>query len=80
MSRLLCCVDGCRHTMGFETALKRWGALPAEWMCGKHWGRLTKAERRVWARHERQHDKLGDFPRPVAAWRIWEGLKRRAAL
>lgn len=49
-----------------------------EWLCGKHWGRLTKAERRVFSRCKRQARKVGLWT--DRGERVWRALVRRAAL
>lgn len=77
--RLPCVVDGCRHTMGHAAAIKRWGHVPAEWVCQRHWSRLTKAERRVWTRTKRRIRRLGFDPAPEVSARLWRGLVRRAS-
>lgn len=68
--RTPCCIPGCSRSTA-----KRF----AEWICGKHWMLLTKAERRVWHRHKRQLRRYGEPLRPEAFDRIWAALKRRAA-
>lgn len=80
MKRIRCCVGDCQHTMSHETACKRFGHVPDEWMCHMHWSRLTKNERRVWNRKRRLQRRFGCEVLPSAASRIWTGLKRRAAL
>jgi len=70
--RLSCAVNGCLRTTGKPFAV---------WICGKHWMRLTKAERRVWARIRRQAKRYGwDALDRERHDRIWYGLVRRASL
>jgi hypothetical protein len=77
--RLACCIAGCTNTMGHDTARKRFGGIPAEWICAAHWSRISRDERRIWARFKRQTRVAGSPMRPEADQRIWEALKRRAA-
>lgn len=78
-ARVPCGVVGCRRSMANETAVKRYGHVPAEIICPFHWQRLTRSERRIWARYHRQARKAGEWLRPDEADRIWSALKRRAA-
>ena len=64
--------------MHLETAIKRWGQPPKEWICAKHWARLTKDERRVKNRLDRLGRRRG--------WNeqlhhrtevVWLAIKRR---
>lgn len=77
--RLKCAIAGCRHTLGARQALKRFAYMPREWICGQHWARLTREERRVWHRIKRLQRRFGCEVRASASDRIWSGLKRKAA-
>ena len=68
-----CRVPGCQ----------RWSRKYTNFICGTHWRRLTKAERRVWGRLNRLGKKLEWQLSPKLARRfdrIWYGLIRRAGL
>lgn len=68
--RTPCVIDGCHRTTQKPYS---------EWICGKHWQRLTRAERRIWARLKRKSRRLaGSAKFDARVDRIWEGLKRRA--
>lgn len=79
MARIPCCIPACTRTMGTETAVKRFGQQPGEWICATHWARIPRAEKRVWSRFKRQSRRFGGTVRPEAYDRVWEALKRRAA-
>lgn len=68
-----CRVRGCQ----------RWSRKYSNFICGTHWRRLTKAERRVWSRLNRLGKKL-DWQLSLKLARrfdrIWDGLIRRAGL
>lgn len=73
-----CIIDGCKRRMGVATYRKRWGE-PGSWICPHHWGRATKAEKRVIARIKRLERKFGW---EAVAWRskrIWDAVLRRVA-
>lgn len=78
MTRIRCCIPGCSRTMGADTAAKRFGHVPAEWICQPHWSRLSRKERAIWGRMKRQARRFGVWVRPEAASRVWAALKRRA--
>ena len=68
-----CEVPGCQ----------RWSRLPGRFICGTHWRRLTKAERRVWSRLRRTINRIGVGWHTDAALyhrylRAWPALVRRA--
>lgn len=79
MSRIACTIEGCGRGIGHAAALNRWGYIPHEYICQAHWSLLTKKERRVWNRFIRHERKFGGQPRPAAAARIWQAIKRRVA-
>lgn len=74
-----CIIPGCTRGIMEATARKRWGTANVSFICGKHWQRLTKAERRVWARIGRLRRKFGIEHLGDREWRIWSALARRAA-
>lgn len=76
-NRINCIVDGCRRGMGKATAIKRWGTCDVSLICGVHWNRLTKSEKRVWARIRRLERKLG-CNLGDRSYRIWAALARRS--
>lgn len=77
-STVPCVIDGCRRSIGYTAAFKRWGYVPREYICQIHWSRLPKKQRRVWARHQRLERKFGVAPKPEASRRVWNALVRRA--
>lgn len=78
MSKILCRVAGCRRGMMRETAIRQHGHARVSFICGYHWRRLTKAERRVWYRIARLQRRIGD-PLLPRSGRIWSALIRRAS-
>lgn len=78
--RVFCCVRGCTRFSYAETCVKRWGTANVVFICGKHWRRLTKAERLVWSRLRRLAKKIGWESLEARHDRVWEALRRRCAL
>lgn len=78
--RMACVIPGCPRTMAHQSAVDRWGYVPGEWICQKHWSRLTPVERRVWTRIKRAARRYGPdaIPRERSA-RLWAALRRRAS-
>lgn len=73
--RLRCVVPGCcRSTL----RLGRF-ADAEEFICQRHWARVSAEARRVHNRHRRQRRLFGVSARPIAAARIWQRCKREAA-
>jgi hypothetical protein len=68
--RTPCVIDGC----GRSTAKPF-----AEWICGKHWAALTKAEKRAWGRLKRRARYKPEKVSPEAFLRIWRRCKTIAA-
>ncbi len=64
--------------MGRATFIKRFGGEPGDWICARHWGRLTRAERRLWARFKRLARRYGWEALGARADRIWSALVRRS--
>lgn len=67
---ITCSVPGCHRRTG------RFHPGEAEWICGVHWERITKGERRVLSRAKRQARKIGEWL-PTHE-RVWRALVRRA--
>lgn len=61
--RLTCCIPGCRRTTGKPHT---------EWICGKHWTRIPKADRKVYQTAQRRRKS------PAAIMRLWGRCKRIA--
>ncbi|QCI92283.1 hypothetical protein [Novosphingobium sp. EMRT-2] len=78
-ARIHCCVGSCPRSIGVRAALKRFGRVPSEYICQHHWRRLSRDERRVWARHQRRRRRFGCDVAPGASARIWKRLKHRCA-
>lgn len=77
--RIPCCIGTCPRSIGVRAALKRFRRVPGEYICQHHWRRLTRDERRVWARHQRRRRRFGCDVTPAAGDRIWSRLKHRCA-
>jgi hypothetical protein len=58
--------------------VRPFGEIPSEWICAKHWRRLTRDQRRAWHRIKRRVRRLGFDPTPTVSDRIWFALKRKA--
>lgn len=77
--KIFCIVPECTRGMMKSTARKRWGSSNVSLICGKHWRRLSKAERAVWARIGRQRRRFGVDHLGDREARVWAALARRAA-
>lgn len=64
-----CSVPGC----------KAWTSRFDDWICSRHWARLTRAEKRVLTRLKRIGRRYGWEAVDVRINRIWNALVRRAA-
>jgi len=73
-----CTVSGCKRSIGIPAAFRRFGYVPAEWICQLHWARVPKDCRRAWRRILRLERRFGVEVRPAAHDRIWSALKRKA--
>ncbi len=73
--RLACAVTGC----GRSTAAIGRFADSIEFVCARHWARVSLLTRAVHNRHRRQARLFGAPLRPIAANRIWERCKREAS-
>ncbi|MEA3537623.1 MAG: hypothetical protein U9R73_00670 [Pseudomonadota bacterium] len=65
------------------TRCPRWTqSFSGDFICGEHWKRLTKRERRTWYRIRRTAKLIGWWDDKIfrRRWiRVWRTLKRRAA-
>ena len=78
--RIACIIPDCPRTMAMQSAVDRWGSVPREWICQKHWARLTPTERRIWTRIRRKAKRYGwDAIGRERSARLWRALRRRAA-
>lgn len=66
--RAQCSVAGCKATTGRF----------ASWICSRHWSRLTRDERRLWARIRRIARRYGWEAVDDRARVVWSALARRA--
>lgn len=76
--KVLCRVDGCDRGMFVETVVKRWGTKRVFLICGVHWRRLTKTERRVAHRLNRLAKRYGTEEADDRAGVVWRALAKRA--
>lgn len=76
LNRAPCDIPGCRCTVDR-------GEHPAHWdrfICAKHYRLVSRAVKRVKARHEREYRRHGFYPREAAYHRICERMWREAGL
>jgi hypothetical protein len=67
VDRIPCLIPGCRRSTGGDFG---------EWICGKHWAKLPKGHRRVWARAKH---RAGAMKISAAVYyRIWSRIRTEA--
>lgn len=76
--KILCRVKGCHRGIFVITAQRRWGTSAIWFICATHWQRLSKREKAVMARINRQKRKFGIDHFGRREHRIVSALIRRA--
>lgn len=67
-----CSIPGCKAASG------RFDGTVTQWICSRHWKRITKAERRVLSRLKRIGRRYGWEAVDDRIERVWSALVRRA--
>lgn len=73
----MCAVPRCSHWHREETVAEWYGTTAQRFICAACWRRLTRDERRLWARLKRQAAKYGDAAVAERRSRVFEAFVRR---